>query len=128
MWLTDPANPAGRWALSASELGGRIYAVGGAVFNQPPYPTLPLVLEYTPPRIAQDVRLHANPMTSAGIRFVRVEWPSHAESIDLLQTQNQLQPEGWTDVELFYGTGETLSRDSSATVPAGFYRLRRELR
>jgi N-acetylneuraminic acid mutarotase len=127
MWSTDPAIPTRRWALSASEVNGRIYAIGGAAFNQAPYLTLPLVLEYTPPRISPAVRLSVRSMISEN-GFVRLEWPSHAESLDLLQVQNQLQPEGWTDVEGFFGTGETLIHDTPAAAPSGFYRLHRQLR
>jgi hypothetical protein len=60
--------------------------------------------------------------------FIRLEWPSHAESLDLLQTQNQLQSNGWTDLERFSGTGERLTKDIPTSEPAGFFRLQRELR
>jgi N-acetylneuraminic acid mutarotase len=128
MWSADSATPSRRWALSASEVNGRLFAIGGAAFNQAPYPTLALVQEYTPSHIVPDVRVQVNPLTSTGAPFVRVEWPSHAQSIDILQMQNQLQPDGWTDVEGFFGTGETLAKDLPAPDPAAFYRLQRELR
>jgi hypothetical protein len=58
-------------------------------------------------------------------RGLRLEWPSRTDGFDLLQSQNQLQPNGWTDVERFSGTGETLTKEIPATEPAAFYRLER---
>jgi hypothetical protein len=72
--------------------------------------------------------LQVNPVIKEGKSFIRLEWPSHADYRDLLQTQNQLQPNSWTNVETFSGTGETVTKDIPALEASGFYRLHRELR
>jgi hypothetical protein len=128
MWSSDPQGSVKRFGLSTSALNDRIYAIGGSLFIQAPYTTLSLTLEYTPPRLAPEARLQAEPLINQGKKFLRLEWPSHPESIDLLQTQNELLLHGWIDVERFYGTGETITLDFPATAPAAFYRLQRELR
>ena len=65
---------------------------------------------------------------SAGPGVLRLEWLSHPDYQDLLQTQNPLQPGGWIDLESYSGTGETLTKDIPASEPAAFYRLQRKLR
>lgn len=49
MAFADPQSSAKRWALAATEVNGRVYAIGGNRFIQTPSTTLPVVLEYTPP-------------------------------------------------------------------------------
>jgi hypothetical protein len=66
--------------------------------------------------------------TNAEQSVLRLEWMSRVDSFDLLQTQDQLQRGGWTDVEQFSGTGEVLSKDITSLGASGFYRLHRELR
>jgi N-acetylneuraminic acid mutarotase len=111
-------------ALATSEVNGRIYAIGG---QSDPSNTQgsSLVLEYTPP-ITPPV-LHMNLMKNASQSVLRLEWTSRSDCFDLLQRQDQLQPSGWTDVERFTGTVETLSKEIPTTEPAVFYRLQREL-
>ena len=87
-----------------------------------------MTLEYTPSRIAPDVHLRVNPVIKEGKSFIRLGWPSHAEYRDALQTQDQLQPNGWTDIETFSGTGEIVTKEIPAVGAFGFYRLQRELR
>ncbi|MCI0539228.1 MAG: hypothetical protein L0Z50_28810, partial [Verrucomicrobiales bacterium] len=65
---------------------------------------------------------------SAGQNILRLEWTSYPDYIDLLQSQNQLQPNGWTNLERFSGTGETLSKEIPVSEAAAFFRLQRELR
>ena len=84
------------------------------------------MLEYTPPVIAPALRL--KPVMNAGQNVLRLEWQSRTDGRDLLQTQNPLQPNGWTDVERFSGSGETLTKEIPVLEPAAFYRLQRELR
>lgn len=67
-------------------------------------------------------------MTSASQSVLRLEWLSYPDYLDVLQSQNQIQPHAWTDVETFLGTGETLTKDIPANEAAGYYRLQRELR
>jgi hypothetical protein len=70
--------------------------------------------------------LKLNRATDAEQSVIRLEWQSRVDSFDLLQMQDQLQPGGWTDVEQFSGTGETLSKDIPAVGASGFYRIHRE--
>jgi N-acetylneuraminic acid mutarotase len=129
MGSSDPQSPTRRFSLATSMVNDRIYAIGGCLTLQvPPMSTLAVTLEYTPPRITPAARLQGNPVIKEGKSFLRLEWPSHADYRDLLQTQDQLQPNGWTDVESFSGTGETLTKDIPASEPAAFYRLQRELK
>jgi N-acetylneuraminic acid mutarotase len=128
MGSSDPQTPVKRFGLSTSVVNDRIYAIGGCLTLQVPTTTLPVTLEYTPPRIPSSVRLQVNPVIKEGKSFIRLEWPSHADYRDLLQTQNQLQPNSWTNVETFSGTGETVTKDIPALEASGFYRLHRELR
>jgi hypothetical protein len=99
-------------------------AIGGAIYIQPPYQTLSLVLEYTPPVTAPALQVK---LVNNG-PVLRLEWMSRVDCFDLLQSRNQLQTNGWTEVEKLSGTGETLSKDIPASGAAGFYRLQRELR
>ncbi len=124
-WTMKANLPTSRLGLSCCVLNGKIYAIGGAsdlVTRQ----GLPLVLEYTPPIITPT--LQVKPVIRAEPGVLRLEWPSRTDGRDLLQTQNQLQPDGWIDVERFSGSGATLTRDVPAIGPAAFYRLGRELR
>ena len=91
-----------------------------------PATTLSLVLEYTPPVFAP--ALQANLVKNAGQSIIRLEWLSRVDCFDLLQMQNQLQSNGWTDVERFSGIGETLAKDIPTVEASAFYRLQRELR
>ncbi|MCW5550761.1 MAG: hypothetical protein KIS67_01210 [Verrucomicrobiae bacterium] len=125
MWTTNPAIPSRRWNFSGSEVNGRIYAIGGAFDPAAPHPGVPLVLEYTPPVIPPVLQM--NLVQSAGQGVLRLEWLSRTDCLDLLQTQDQLQPGSWTDVESFPGTGETLIKDIPANEPAAFYRVQRQL-
>lgn len=56
MWTTNPASPSRRSNFSASEVNGRIYAIGGAFEAAAPHPGVSLVLEYTPPVIPPSCR------------------------------------------------------------------------
>jgi N-acetylneuraminic acid mutarotase len=125
MQATNPGSPSRSFGLGASEVNGRIYVIGGAL-DLSTRQGLPLVLEYTPPVIA--TTLHLKPAMNVGQRVMRLEWPSRTDGRDLLQTQNQLQPNGWTDMERFSGSGETLIKEIPAIEPSAFYRLQRELR
>jgi N-acetylneuraminic acid mutarotase len=117
--------PGQRFSLGASEVNGRIYAIGGASAI-PNDVGLSLVYEYTPPILPP--LLHMTLIQSAGPSVLRLEWPSRSDCYDRLQTRSQLQPGGWTDLERFSGTGETLTKETAATEPATLYRLQRELR
>jgi hypothetical protein len=128
MWSGDPQSSMRRFGFSTSVVNDRIYAIGGCLTVQVPATTLSLTLEYTPPRIAPDVHLRVNPAIKEGKSFIRLEWPSHAEYRDVLETQDQLQPNVWTDIETFSGTGETVTKEIPAVGASGFYRLQRELR
>ena len=125
MQATYPGTPSRSFGLGASEVNGRIYAIGGAS-DLTTRQGISLMLEYTPPVIAPTLQVKR--VTNAGQNVLRLEWPSRPDGLDLLQTQNQLQPNGWTDVERFSGTGETLTKEIPAIEPAAFYRLQRELR
>ena len=124
-WTRRANMPGQRFSLGTSEVNGRIYAIGGASAI-PNDVGLSLVYEYTPPIIPP--LLHMTPVQSAGQGVLRLEWLSHPDYLDLLQTQNQLQPGGWTDLESVSGTGETLTKDIPASEPAAFFRLQREVR
>jgi N-acetylneuraminic acid mutarotase len=122
MRSTSLGSPSRSFGLAAAEVNGRIYAIGGAsdlVTRQ----GLAQVIEYTPPAIAPPLRLR-----DAGQGVFRLEWSGRTDALDLLQTQNQLQPTGWTNFGRFSGTGQSQSKDVSASDPAAFYRLQRELR
>jgi N-acetylneuraminic acid mutarotase len=125
MWTTNPVSPTRRWAFSASEVNGRIYAIGGALDIAEPHPGVSLVLEYTPPVTAPALKVTR--VNNAEQNVLRTEWKSRVDCFDLLQTQNQLQTNGWTDVERFSGTGETVTKEFPTVGRSGFYRLRREL-
>jgi hypothetical protein len=126
MWSTNAASPIRRWAFSASEVNGRIYAIGGALGTAEPHPGVSLVIEYTPPVTPPVLQMKL--LNNAGQNVLRLEWLSRVDCFDLLQSQNQLQPNGWTDVERFSGTGATLIKDIPTIEPSVFYRLQRELR
>lgn len=126
MRSTNPANPIRRTGLATGEVNGRIYAIGGIIFTQTPAPTLPLVLEYTPPVIAPT--LHMNLANNAGQSVLRLAWLSNPDYFDLLQSLNQLEANGGTDVESFSGTGAILTKDIPTIDQAAFYRLQRALR
>lgn len=87
---------------------------------------LSLVLEYTPPIIPPVLQMKL--AQGVGQVVLRLEWTSRSDCFDLLQTQSQLLPNGWSDVETISGTGETLTRDVPATNPVAFYRVQRELK
>ena len=125
MQATIPGSPSRSFGLGASEVNGRIYAIGGAS-DLTTRQGLSFVLEYTPPDIAPTLQM--TPLTKAGQSVIRLEWPSRTDGRDLLQTQNQLRSNGWTDVERFSGSGETLTKEIPAIGPSSFYRLQRELR
>ncbi len=125
MRSTNLGSPSRSFGLGASEVNGRIYALGGAS-DLSTRQGLPLVLEYIPPVIAPT--LQVKPVKTAGQSVLWLEWPSRTDGRDLLQKQNQLQPNGWTDVERFSGSGGTLTKEIPAIEPAAFYRLQRELR
>ena len=114
----------GLGAPSVREVNGRLYAMGGGrVFGGI---SERLVLEYTPPNLTPEARLSVQSVIREGKTHVRLEWPSHAEYFDLLQSHKDLHPTGWTDVERLSGTGETFIREFPAVGPAGFFRLQRE--
>jgi N-acetylneuraminic acid mutarotase len=126
-WTERTSLPSPRFHFRTSELNGRIYAIGGSyATGQRVEAVLSLVDEYTPPVTTPVLKL--NRATGAAQDVLRLEWMSHVDSFDLLQMQDRLQPGGWTDVEQFSGTGETLSKDIPAVGASGFYRLHRELR
>jgi len=125
MGSTTSGGPSRSFGLGTSEVNGRIYAIGGGS-NIVTRQGLPLVLEYTPPITAALLRV--KPVTRAGKGFIHLEWLSRTDAIDALQTQEKLQFNGWTDVEAFSGTGETLIKDFPALDPSAFYRLQRQLR
>ena len=62
------------------------------------------------------------------VHLIRLEWTSRSDCLDVLQVQSQLQPGGWTEVERFTGTVETLSKEIPRTDPVAIYRLQRELK
>jgi N-acetylneuraminic acid mutarotase len=125
-WTERTSLPSPRFHFRTSELNGRIYAIGGAsATGQSVEEVLSLVHEYTPPVTIPVLKL--NRATDAEQNLLRLEWQSRVDSFDLLQTRDQLQSGGWTDVEQFSGTGEMLSKDIPAVGASGFYRLHREL-
>lgn len=126
MWATAPRIPLRRWNFSASEVNGRIYTIGGASEVAAPHPGSSLVLEYTPPIHPPVLRMHI--VQSAGRNALHLEWLSHPDYLDILQSQNQLQPGGWIDRETHLGTSGTLTKEIPVTEPAAFYRLQREPR
>jgi N-acetylneuraminic acid mutarotase len=126
MWTTNPESPTGRWAFSASEVNGRIYAIGGALDTAEPHPGVSLVLEYTPPLTAPALTL--NRVNNAGQNLVRLEWKSRVDCFELLQSKPELQTDGWIDLERLSGTGEIMTREIPANGVSAFYRLQRELR
>jgi N-acetylneuraminic acid mutarotase len=123
-WTERTSLPSPRFHLGTSELNGRIYAIGGASDTGGSVLVLSLVHEYTPPVTAPVLKL--NRATDAEQNVLRLEWMSRVDSFDLLQTQDELQPGGWTDVEQFSGTGGTLSKEIPAVGASGFYRIHRE--
>ncbi len=126
MWVATPMTPLRRWNFSASEVNGRIYTIGGTSDLAAPHRGDALVLEYTPPIIPPVLQM--NIVQSAGQGVLRLEWLSHPDYLDVLQSQNPLQPGGWVDLETFFGTSGTPSKEIPVTEPAAFYRLLRELR
>jgi len=125
MRSTNLGSPSSSFGLGASEVNGRIYAIGGAS-DLTTRQGLSLVLEYTPPVTAPTLQVKA--VLNAGQNVLRLEWPSRTDGRDLLQKQNQLQPNGWTDGERFSGSGGALTKEIPAIEPAAFYRVQRELR
>lgn len=126
MWVSNPAIPTRRWVFSASELNGRIYTIGWAVNVELPHSGLSLVVEYTPP--VTSPLLQPRLMQMAEQNVLRLEWPSRTDCLDVLQSQDLFQTNGWSDVQTFSGTGGTLIKDIPAGSPTAFYRLQRELR
>jgi N-acetylneuraminic acid mutarotase len=115
-----------RWNFSASEVNGRIYAIGGAFEVTAGHPGVSLVLEYTPPILPPVLQMKL--VQSAGQDVLRLEWLSRTDCVDILQSQNQFQPGGWTEVEKLSGSGQTLTKEIPGAEPAAFYRLQREFR
>ncbi len=125
MRSTSLGSPSRSFGLGAGEVNGRIYAIGGAS-DLATRQGLSLVLEYTPPVIAPTLQVQR--VMNEGQSILRLEWPSRTDGRDLLQTQNQFQPNGWIDVDRFSGSGGTMTKEIPAMEPAAFYRLQRELR
>jgi len=126
MASTTPPNPSRKWNFAGSAVNHRIYVFGGSYDISEPHPAVSLVLEYTPPLTPPVLEMKL--LNAAGQSVLRLEWPSRSDCLDLLQTRNPLQPNGWTDVEAFSGTGAPLSKDLPASEGSGFYRLQRALR
>ena len=122
--MAATGGPTGLVALTVREVNGRLYAMGG----QRSFGGISerLVLEYTPPNLTPEARLSVQSVIREGKTHVRLEWTSHAEYFDLLQSHKDLHPTGWTDVERLSGTGGTFVREFPAVGPAGFFRLQRE--
>ncbi|MEO8429597.1 MAG: hypothetical protein ABI651_21095 [Verrucomicrobiota bacterium] len=124
IWSTTPRISVPLFGFGAKEVNGRIYAIGGPSGTDEQ--GLSQLLEYTPPVIAPALQMKM--VKDASQNVLRLEWLSDPDYLDLLQRQNQLQPNGWTDVERFSGTGETLTKDIPTVEASAFYRLQRELR
>jgi hypothetical protein len=67
-------------------------------------------------------------VNNAGQNVLRLEWQGDPDYLDLLQSRNQLEVDGWTEVERFSGTAGTLTKEIPATGPAAFYRVQRALK
>jgi N-acetylneuraminic acid mutarotase len=124
IWSTNPLISVPLYSFGANEVNGRIYAIGGATGND--RVGLSQVLEYTPPVIAPALKMSG--VNNSGQNVFRLEWLSHPDYLDVLQSGNQLQTDGWIEVERFDGTGGTVTKDTPSVQPATFYRLQRTLR
>ncbi|MCL4180860.1 MAG: hypothetical protein KJ072_24320 [Verrucomicrobia bacterium] len=123
MWVVSPRTSLRLWNFSASEVNGRIYTIGGTSEVQAPHPGYSLVLEYTPPISPPVLRMHLT--QSGGQDVLRLEWSSHPDYVDLLQSQDPFLAGDWIDVGVLSGTGQTLAKELPMGAPAGFYRLQR---